>query len=760
MSQTRRRLATLALCIILVGAWLFLAISSASSVNIRLQETNLPLSWDFFALGVNDVGANGTLANAGTALHLGSIVNGSSSRGTWDFNVPPDLIGRNETVSLYISGLPFASEANGFITVQFNDEKINFGLTRPELMSFGLVYTVSEAPLPTVQGFSGNFMNLTLGAASLSEHSVVSITLPPLVEWYVEKLVLEVKLAPTHAENSYLGIEGPLILASASLTIIAVVGYWIISHRNRLRPLGLVMLAILVRVLIASFTTHVYDDSVYRQYIYMFFHYSDPNLGYWVYGPLWLIGIFAAISPYYLVNSALSNLFVTNLLLKLVPIVADVGVYCLILSRSKRSEGSLSSPTTLWLFNPLVIYVSSVMGYWASPLGFLILFALTTRGVAVKGIVTGLAAGILPLSAILVFPFSFIHSTWRRTGRFLASAAGTIVITVLLPYLLLEGDPLYLISQYGRFQITHEIGAFSWLDIISQQFPGFNSPLTFTLALVLIAAAVSGLVVKNLKELELPLVLLALSSLFFMTYAQFYPQQFIWILPVFILWQTQGANPKGGRMILAASIAMLLSYVFFDSNFFPNILLLNPGIGNTLSLLMVRATAYFFPFLYTLPLLYFAFIISPVEVLIWRILSLRGVRDFRIRFIGRVYGLSFRFPLALGALGLGTLDVLYSWSEHFFTLGVFAALIASTALLLSLPWTTKGFVLGVVILQVGAASEAYFSRYGVVSDSLLVVSMAVVLLTLVYESFRIARDFLDVKEPVHSGSSSSSYGGT
>ncbi|MEM2095037.1 MAG: hypothetical protein QXX19_00555 [Candidatus Caldarchaeum sp.] len=231
-----------------------------------------------------------------------------------------------------------------------------------------------------------------------------------------------------------------------------------------------------IRLVLAPFTGHSWDVYVWVQSgelfsrginVYEVKSLTDFPWGFYTYPPVWLywVGLVSLASP------VLSSLNVQVLILK-APIVAADLVVAVLISKIAGELGLVrhaGKAALLWLFNPLVIAISSVWGMFDSVAVALSLYSLLmmlrgrTHG---AGFLLGLGGAVKIFPLLLVVPsivyMRFIQNTpTRKTLTFFGTAATGFILPAA-PFL---NNPLPLIDKL----LYHfgNIGSFSYWTVLS-----------------------------------------------------------------------------------------------------------------------------------------------------------------------------------------------------------------------------------------------------------------------------------------------------
>jgi hypothetical protein len=568
---------------------------------ISASRYSKPLKWHFFEIGINYVNASGIYMHAGTALRLNNLEleNASTSQAFWKIYVSPSLSTyKSIRVNLYISSLPFSNINGSVVTVGFNDYNITLRLDKLTRFPDGSFFYVPKGDVKEeVENVKGSFISLEIPSTYLlpSENQIRIIT-TPRSEWYIEKLILELEV-PQEASS-------PLTLSPLTTTLLAVTYliFTVYLLREYLKKPKTIRTAILIgfttRIFLAPFTEHPYDVEVYKQYIRLFYDHSVLNLGYWIYGPLWLFSMLFSVFPIYLFQ-VLNNDGILNFVIKIPPIISDLAIFSNLYSylRGFSDENkALNFSKWGWLYNPMVIYFSSVHGIYSSTVALFILLAYKSKKAWVSAIFLALAVGFLPISVIAFFPLLLKYlSNWRNIICFTLSSSIFSVLTYLMPYTILEDGVIF--HRIQSYLTMKDIEPYSWLNLLKEVL--VSHPIldfvknNFLLLYIIMYSSMVVVYLMNYhrkSDQNLPLkFLILLFLLFYFMYPYFYPQHLLWILPVVLLsvpvfkW-----NKKMLYLIIAMTTIIAIFPLLYDPNVYRVIIVKpfltdNPNIGELIT---------------------------------------------------------------------------------------------------------------------------------------------------------------------------------
>ncbi len=243
-----------------------------------------------------------------------------------------------------------------------------------------------------------------------------------------------------------------------------------LNHKGMRVALPVFLAAILGRILIAPFTGHPYDLSIWiatgRNVANLTSPYTlHPSLGY---PPLWAYWCGVAYKLSQLIMPA--NVFSYIFLIKLPIILGDIALAWLMMIFSPQTNSNLIRQNNhhslsalaraeLFLFNPYTVMVGvvwSMMDNIVALLVVLVVVALRRRQYAWAGILLGLSI-TLKLYPVLFLPVCLIYLIKKdrieQTLRFLAGIAAVFLV-VIFPFLIFRWDLggllIVLIAQVAR----------------------------------------------------------------------------------------------------------------------------------------------------------------------------------------------------------------------------------------------------------------------------------------------------------------------
>ncbi|MEM2973635.1 MAG: glycosyltransferase family 87 protein, partial [Candidatus Caldarchaeum sp.] len=298
-----------------------------------------------------------------------------------------------------------------------------------------------------------------------------------------------------------------------------------------------------VRLVLAPFTGHSWDVYVWVQSgelfsrginVYEVKSLTDFPWGFYTYPPVWLYWV----SLVSLASSVFTSLNLQVLILKTPIIAADLAV-ALLTSKIAGELGMVrhaGKAALLWMFNPLVITISSVWGMFDSVAVALSLYGLLLmlRGrTIVAGFVLGLGGAVKIFPLMLVVPsivyMRFIQNTSMRNTLTFFGAAATGFTLPAVPFL---NNPLPLIDKL----LYHfgNIGSFSYWTVLSVVSPPPAIPIiSYGFFAALLYYSMKQGLGRSSSLFELwTATLLA----FLATSAKVNVQYVLWVLPLLLLY--------------------------------------------------------------------------------------------------------------------------------------------------------------------------------------------------------------------------------
>jgi hypothetical protein len=229
-------------------------------------------------------------------------------------------------------------------------------------------------------------------------------------------------------------------------------------------------------------------------------------------------------------------------LLKLPYLLADIGCFVLlskILSAKAKKPGLL-----FWLFNPVTIYTSYLMGQFDIFIALFILLAVAFLGKKswISPLMLGIGAGFKPFILILA-PF-LPGNIWKN-----ALIAVSTYIVLLLPFI---ASPAF--RQYALLASQSDKLLFAKIMISGSQY----IPI-FILSLILAFwwRYLKPAALSSSGWLTVPLLL-------FYSFTHFHPQWFVWAMPLLTI---SFGNIKAARLPILLLLASFVGIVlFFESS--------------------------------------------------------------------------------------------------------------------------------------------------------------------------------------------------
>ena len=340
----------------------------------------------------------------------------------------------------------------------------------------------------------------------------------------------------------------------------------------------LLLLAFLPRVILAPFTEHQFDVGTFKNMATLAYSLNINPLYYWSYGPVWLYIILGVYPFYLLVSLVQPSELIANLVIKFPLIIGDLalGACLYYLSNSVTKNGRLSKiVAAAWLFNPLVIFVSSVHGMFDQlPALFtlLSLVFLAKRKIGLSAIFLSVAFST-KLYVIVLVPFLLLPIVKERLSKALRFLVAFSVSTFILysPYLLDYNTVNVLVSVYSGYKgfgkfLGYPVGLASFIP-----YTDLPAPLFFVLTnqfftlLIPALIAITYYVWKNKQLFVFDIHVLnrnvAVGLLaYFLAYQFIHVQFVIWVLPSLLI-AYMISHQLRGYMYHAVWISMLMWYL-------------------------------------------------------------------------------------------------------------------------------------------------------------------------------------------------------
>jgi uncharacterized membrane protein len=313
------------------------------------------------------------------------------------------------------------------------------------------------------------------------------------------------------------------------------------------------LLGLLPRLVLAPLTEHQFDVGTFKNMATLAYSLNTNPLYYWSYGPLWLY-IILGVSPFYLLISLIQpSELLANLILKIPLIIGDLalgaGLYYLC-NKVTLNKQIGKAVLVAWLFNPLVIFVSSVHGMFDQlPALFTLVTVILLLNRRIKlGAVSLAVAFSFKLYSIILIPFLILPVAKENISKALQFLAVFMGSTILIysPYLIDTRTIDILVSIYsgyagfGKFLGT-PLGLASFIP-----YANLPSPLVFVLTNQFFTLLLPVLLLlifylwrkKQLFSLNIHLInrnIAIVLLVYFLTYQFVHPQFVLWVLPFLLL---------------------------------------------------------------------------------------------------------------------------------------------------------------------------------------------------------------------------------
>jgi Gpi18-like mannosyltransferase len=220
----------------------------------------------------------------------------------------------------------------------------------------------------------------------------------------------------------------------------------------------LFLLGLLPRLALAPFTEHQFDVGTFKNMATLAYSLNINPLYYWSYGPVWLYIILGVYPFYLLISSVYPSELIANLIIKAPLIVGDLALgaclyyFCNRVSSNRKVAKAVAAA---WLFNPLVIFVSSVHGMFdVLPALFVLvsLIFLMRRKIELSALFCALAFST-KLYVIFLIPFLLLPVAKESTTKALKFIAVFLGSTFIMysPYLFDLNALNVLISVYSGY---------------------------------------------------------------------------------------------------------------------------------------------------------------------------------------------------------------------------------------------------------------------------------------------------------------------
>ena len=249
---------------------------------------------------------------------------------------------------------------------------------------------------------------------------------------------------------------------------------------------------LLIRLIIAPFTSYAYDIGAFVKNLDLFYIADFNPLYWWGYGSFYLF-ILMLFYPFKLIinDIGVDNLYLTQLIIKIPFILADLGIACILYRISKCLTKNRNTSLTifaLWFLNPFVIFISSVHGMFdAIPTFFVILaiYYLLVNKIYKSYIFLAIAAGI-KLFAVFLIPFFILYFLRKSSIKKHLLALFIALITGLLNFAPLFIDSVVRAS-FIRSLFWHTSGVLSQVSNLSIWRIFFDAEVVYILPTFLIS---------------------------------------------------------------------------------------------------------------------------------------------------------------------------------------------------------------------------------------------------------------------------------
>lgn len=207
------------------------------------------------------------------------------------------------------------------------------------------------------------------------------------------------------------------------------------------------------------------------------------------------------------------------LLLKLPYFFFDIGVGFLLMKMFKNPKNKLLA-FTLWIFNPITLYATYMVGQFDIIPTFFVLLALAGSNLFLSAAYLGLGAGFKIFPILLLIPLALIPKNWWKRLMVFASGVAVYILTSF-PFILSSG-----------FRRTALLAGQTTKSLYAQiPISGGESIMLFLAAIVFlyIVFYYKGVSINNLWK-KFYLLLLV-----FFIFTHFHPQWLVWITPFFVI---------------------------------------------------------------------------------------------------------------------------------------------------------------------------------------------------------------------------------
>jgi hypothetical protein len=558
-------------------------------VSLQPQPLEVAYVWNSGAYGTGTLATQGTTTAFGTTLRLNTITTDSPASAIYSLSFIDlrDLHGFARNFTLYIpNSLTFASNSTP-LQISIANQKLDYYATQPTHVSWypTTVYVPANSTfvqLPaSVSGPNSAgaylYIPLNFSSATLSQNTSVTltVTVPAHGQIYIPDLILSAvasfqSYVPTTSRDTG--------LVTLPFTVATVVGvFYFLRRFGAWRYAGTLAAGFCLRVGLASVFMHP-DLSTLARYSQLYYNYHVVNLQTWIYGLTWYASIVLPAAPSYAAGISPSAAE-WDLLLKLPGIVADILTFLVIIRILAPRLGENRAywvGVIGWLFNPMVIYFSSLHGLGESVVALLLsltaYFLLSQR--TWWGVGAAIGAAVTIISTAFVYPAIVLSRrvSWpQRAVLILVPILAYILVFVAL-YHSTDGITQYFqrvglrTSQSGLVLGAATTSPMTFLWFLNVWLQVGISPL-IGLAILIGACLVLWLHgMEGFPEQSL-LMIFASMAAFYFTYEVFYVQHFVWALPLaacLVALAPRVPTWRACSFILAFSgLALLINYGAF-----------------------------------------------------------------------------------------------------------------------------------------------------------------------------------------------------
>jgi hypothetical protein len=511
--------------------------------------------WVATSPGSSPASVHGNSSVDGNTLLLNSIDSTTAGSATWtlSFGAALDLRQYITTFQLYVSTpLFFASNASS-LNVSVGGSTFSYTPTTAAYVPWYYDGTVpvyvanasDEHGPPPGYAFAfgpGPFLVFSFPSSGISNGATVTIEVPAQAEIYVSAIGIVATgdfLSYVPSTATYTGLALlPVLAAGLGLVVYAVRRLWITG------ALTAVTIGVVLRLGISAVFLHP-DIVTLSRYDELVYNFHIVNLQSYPYGLVWFLDQVVPASAFYGAGVDPSAAAM-GVLLKLPNIVFDVLTF-LLLVRLLRLWAP--APTAYrwalygWLFNPMVVYFCSAHGLYESTVAFFLVLAVYGAVVArFDATVAGTVAAVLTiLAAVVTLPLTLLARGLGWGRRVLLVALP--VAAYLVVFVWLYHSPSYLPAYVRDLLLSRNFGGSPTVESIPSGmselfvlYAGFGVIPSPFVGPALVGAVFVVLAVRR-RSLTGNEVLLAASAalmLFYLGYATFYVQLFVWALPLLL----------------------------------------------------------------------------------------------------------------------------------------------------------------------------------------------------------------------------------